>query len=141
MSEILSVYSPLENAIYPSILYPDYIKSGTWPVDGIQISDEEAIQFSGGNKPLGKMLAMVNESLYWVDEPAPSNQVILAKIISDLSALYKSDIYDLNTAYLAAIVNDGPSEAIKQLAVRNEISARKAKYANDVQEAKSRYPV
>lgn len=66
---IKSVYSPSENAVYNALLYDNYIKAGTWPTDAIQISDEDAIKFSGGNKPAGKMLAMIDGLLMWVDEP------------------------------------------------------------------------
>ncbi|EFE0695488.1 tail fiber assembly protein, partial [Escherichia coli] len=60
---IQSVYSPSENAIYLSILYDDYVKAGTWPKDGVPISDEDAEQFNGGNKPNGKMLGVVDGAL------------------------------------------------------------------------------
>lgn len=62
-------YSPSENAIYNAALYESYIKEGTWPQDGIEISDEDAVRFNGGNKPTGKMLGMVSGTLAWVDEP------------------------------------------------------------------------
>ena len=66
---IQSVYSPSENVIYLSVLYDDYVKAGTWPKDGIAISDEDAEKFNGGNKPAGKMLGVVDGALAWVDEP------------------------------------------------------------------------
>ncbi|EEX3086517.1 tail fiber assembly protein, partial [Escherichia coli] len=69
MNKVKSVYSPSENAIYNAALYESYIKEGTWPQDGIEISDEDAVRFNGGNKPTGKMLRMVSGALAWVDEP------------------------------------------------------------------------
>lgn len=54
MNKVKSVYSPSENAIYNAALYESYIKEGTWPQDGIEISDEDAVRFNGGNKPTGK---------------------------------------------------------------------------------------
>lgn len=69
MNKVKSVYSPSENAIYNAALYESYIKEGTWPQDGIEISDEDAVRFNGGNKPTGKMLGMVSGTLAWVDEP------------------------------------------------------------------------
>ncbi|WP_336659514.1 tail fiber assembly protein [Enterobacter asburiae] len=69
MNKIKSVYSPSENAIYNAVLYESYIKEETWPQDGIEISDEDAVRFNGGNKPTGKMLGMVSGALAWVDEP------------------------------------------------------------------------
>lgn len=141
MPDVSSVYSPSENAIYPSVLYLDYIKAGTWPSDGIDISEEDAVKFSGANKPAGKILAMVDGSLCWIDEPPPPNNVLLARAISEISAVYKSDINELNAAYVAALVNDGSSEAAKVAAVRSQITTRKAKYTSDIQDAKLRYPV
>lgn len=73
-----SVYSPSENAIYPSILYDDYVKAGTWPEDGMAISDEDAEKFNGGNKPYGKILGLVDGALSWVDEPPPSPEQKIA---------------------------------------------------------------
>lgn len=67
--EIKSVYSPSENAIYNAAFYENYSKAGTWPKDGIEISDEDAEKFNGGNKPLGKMLSMALGHLEWIDEP------------------------------------------------------------------------
>ncbi|HGD7755123.1 TPA: tail fiber assembly protein [Escherichia coli] len=78
MNKIKSVYSPSENAIYNAELYESYIKEGTWPQDGIEISDEDAIRFNGGNKPTGKMLGMVSGSLAWVDEPPLSPEQKIA---------------------------------------------------------------
>ncbi len=69
MNKVKSVYSPSENAIYNAALYESYIKEGTWPQDGIEISDEDVVRFNGGNKPTGKMLGMVSGALAWVDEP------------------------------------------------------------------------
>lgn len=75
---IQSVYSPSENSIYSSILYDDYVKAGTWPKDGMAISDEDAEKFNGGNKPDGKMLGLVDGALSWVDEPPPSPEQKIA---------------------------------------------------------------
>ncbi|GAB7453277.1 hypothetical protein OUHCRE13_29030 [Enterobacter roggenkampii] len=66
-----SVYSPGEHAIYPSVLYEEYMQSGTWPADGIEISDADAVTFNGSNEPSGKMVSMVDGVLCWVDRPAP----------------------------------------------------------------------
>lgn len=70
MKEIISsVYSPSENAIYQSALYNEYSAAGTWPRDGINITEGDVKQFNGGNKPSGKMLGFVNEKLLWIDLP------------------------------------------------------------------------
>lgn len=66
-----SVYSPSRNAIYPAEYYSYYDAAGVWPTDGIEISDEDAALFNGGNEPSGKMVGMVDGKLCWIDRPAP----------------------------------------------------------------------
>lgn len=66
-----SVYSPSQNAIYPAEYYSYYDAAGVWPADGIEISDEDAVKFNGGNEPSGKMVSMVDGKLCWIDRPAP----------------------------------------------------------------------
>ncbi|EPO7430907.1 tail fiber assembly protein [Yersinia enterocolitica] len=71
MENIKSVYSPSQSAIYPALLYDDYQRAGSWPDDGIEISDEDAIKFNGVNQPDGKMLNYKNGALCWIDRPVP----------------------------------------------------------------------
>lgn len=66
-----SVYSPSEHVIYNAAFYDDYKLAGTWPADGIEVSDEDAITFNGSNEPTGKMLDYQNGTLCWADRPAP----------------------------------------------------------------------
>ncbi|MFE4112694.1 tail fiber assembly protein [Kosakonia sp. YIM B13611] len=66
-----SVYSPSEHIIYNAAFYADYQRAGTWPADGIEVSDEDAVTFNGRNEPTGKMVDYQNGALYWVDRPAP----------------------------------------------------------------------
>lgn len=66
-----SVYSPSQHAIYNSAFYTDYQRAGTWPSDGIEISDEDALKFNGSNEPSGKMLDHKDSALCWSDRPAP----------------------------------------------------------------------
>lgn len=115
--EIKSVYSPSENAVYNALLYGDYIKAGTWPKDGIEISDEDADKFNGGNKPLGKMLAMVSGYLEWVDEPPLSperqkadaeNMKATLRVRADSEINWRQDAVDTGEATddeAAALIN------------------------------------
>ncbi|HDX3194916.1 TPA: tail fiber assembly protein [Escherichia coli] len=66
-----SVYSPSEHVIYNADFYEDYKLAGTWPDDGIEVSDEDAVTFNGSNEPSGKMVSMADGVLCWVDRPAP----------------------------------------------------------------------
>ncbi|SLM61282.1 MULTISPECIES: tail fiber assembly protein [Dickeya] len=72
MKNMKSVYSPSQNVIYPAQLYADYQRAGTWPADGIDISDDDAVRFNPVNQPAGKVLGYVAGALAWVNEPAPS---------------------------------------------------------------------
>ncbi len=67
-----SVYSPSEHAIYHAVLYSRYQSAGTWPADGIEISDADAIKFNGSNEPAGKYVGQdENGKLCWIARPAP----------------------------------------------------------------------
>lgn len=65
MSGQLSVYSPRENVIYSKLLFNDYKTAGTWPDDGIEITDDDAIKFSPVNQPNGYKLGFSNGELFW----------------------------------------------------------------------------
>jgi hypothetical protein len=73
--------------------------------------------------------------------PQPTNTQLLAMELTELSITYKSDIYELNTSYLAAIVSDGSSEVTKQQIVRDQINQRKSQYVSDIADAKEKYQV
>ncbi|MDN2488519.1 tail fiber assembly protein [Kosakonia sacchari] len=66
-----SVYSPYEHVIYNSVFYEDYQRAGTWPTDGVEISDKDAITFNGSREPTGKMLDYREGALCWIDRPSP----------------------------------------------------------------------
>jgi hypothetical protein len=66
-----SVYSPSQHVIYNAAFYDDYKQAGTWPSDGIEISEEDAIVFNGSMEPTGKMLDYIEGVFLWVDRPEP----------------------------------------------------------------------
>ncbi|PUX30702.1 phage tail protein [Cronobacter sakazakii] len=114
---IQSVYSPSENAIYLSILYDDYVKAGTLPKDGVPISDEDAEQFNGGNKPNGKMLGVVDGALAWVDEPprTPEQQKSdAANMKATLRAKADAEISWRQDAVDAGIATDEETSTLTQ---------------------------
>lgn len=134
------LYSPQDNSFYPKLLESDYKLAGTWPDDAIEIESDVFYEFSG-TPPEGKQRGAGSDGMpHWVDIPPLPNSVVLAGIISSLGVDYKNEIAELNAAYLSAIVSDGPSEVAKQQVVRDQISARKAKYASDIADAKEKYP-
>ena len=129
------------NCFYPYSLKDSYELSGTWPSSFTQVSDEVFIEFTS-IIPEGKMVGTDSNGMpVWVDIPPKTNEELLSAEITNLSILYKSDISDLNTSYLAAIVSDGPSEITKQQVVRDQITQRKAQYTADIAAAKEKYPV
>ena len=136
-----SVYSQSEHVIYPGILYESYQKAGTWPTDGIEISDEDAIKFNGSNQPAGKMLDYVNGQLCWVDLPPKPDSELLKEELQTLSVNYQVDIEKLNRAWLAAAVNDGVNETSKKDAVLAQINTRKNQYASDKAAVIAQYPI
>ncbi|TDN51019.1 virus tail fiber assembly protein lambda gpK [Buttiauxella sp. JUb87] len=97
---ICSVYSPSENAIYQLTLYSEYIAAGTWPMDGIDITDEDANRFNGGNKPLGKMLGMVNGNLAWIDEPPMTQEQLIAHADVKKQSLINAAMQSINVLQL-----------------------------------------
>lgn len=134
------IYSAETNSFYPLSLKSEYEASGTWPSSYIEVSDETFYEFTQNKE--GKVRAPDADGRpVWVDIPSPPNDVLLSLEISKLGVLYKQDIADLNTAYLAAIVSDGPSEVTKQQIVRDQITQRKAQYVADIAAAKEKYPI
>lgn len=134
------IYSAETNCFYPISLKSAYEKSGTWPSSYIEVSDDTFFEFTQ-NKEGKVRVPDADGRPVWVDTPAPPNDVMLSLEISSLGIKYKQDIADLNTAYLAAIVNDGPAEVTKQQVVRDQITQRKAQYVADIAAAKEKYPV
>lgn len=119
------------------------------PTEGALAQDPNAIlvseavfnTFGLGFPPEGKTRIVGDNGMPdWGDASGPTNAEKLSMSISKLSVDYKKDIAELNTAYLAAIVNDGPSEATKQQMVKYQIAERKSKYAADVAAEKDKYP-
>ena len=104
-----SVYSPSEKAIYPSSFYDAYISAGTWPKDGIDISDDDAEKYSGANQPTGKMLGYIDNSLSWVDLPSPTAEEEVASAVAYKTSLlsqitFKTQIWQ--TQLVLGIITD-----------------------------------
>lgn len=87
------------------------------------------------------LVAITESEAMEIVNPQPTNSQLLSKELSELSIVYKNDIYDLNASYLAAIVSEGPSEIAKQQIVREQINQRKSQYVSDIANAKEKYPV
>lgn len=65
-------YSPSVDTCYPEILYDAYVDSGTWPTDGIRISDELYVEFFLSTPPENKKRYWNSstKTFSWSDIPA-----------------------------------------------------------------------
>lgn len=135
------LFSGSNLAFYPEELAQDYIEAGTLPEDTVLVTQEVRDEFNS-QPPEGKVLSSgVDGHPVWADAPAIPNEVLLHNELEKISSLYEVDINELNQAYLAAIVSDGPNETIKQTAVRTAITDRKSQYVADKAAARQKYPV
>ncbi|CBJ80158.1 putative CPS-53 (KpLE1) prophage; tail fiber assembly [Xenorhabdus bovienii str. Jollieti] len=67
------VYSAKTNSFYPVKLQLRYIDAGSWPDDGIEVSEETYLEFS--TPPEGKMLIADDDGLpVWADIPPPTSK-------------------------------------------------------------------
>lgn len=84
----LYVYSPLTNGFYPRELREVYDDAGSWPDDGVAVSDVVYHQYQTLPPPEGKMRIAGNDGLpAWADIPAPSVAELKAEATAKLSAL------------------------------------------------------
>lgn len=134
------VWSASHVSFFPKAMLQDYESAG-WNLSDVVDVVDDIFQTYRSMPPEGKILGVVDGMPAWIDKPAAPNSVLLSDVLTSLASDYKNDIAQLNTAYLAAIVNDGPSETTKQQAVRDQITQRKAKYVSDIAAAKLQYPV
>lgn len=134
------VWSALHVSFFPKSMLQDYELAGWNLSDAIDVGDS-LFQTYKAMPPDGKMLGVVDGMPAWIDKPPVPNSVLLSDELSRLASEYKNDRVQLNDAYVAAMVSDGPSEQTKQQAVRDQITQRKAQYTADIAAAKLQYPV
>ncbi|MBD2809869.1 tail fiber assembly protein [Xenorhabdus sp. Vera] len=66
------IYSANDNAFYAVELKPDYINAGTWPDDGIGVSEVIFHEFARSAPPEGKYRVAGTDGLpVWADIPPP----------------------------------------------------------------------
>ncbi|WP_422824421.1 tail fiber assembly protein, partial [Xenorhabdus bharatensis] len=67
------IYSAKTNAFYPVAWKQAYIKAGSWPEDGIEVSEAVYMEFAIHQPPEGKQrVAGHNGYPTWVDIPPPT---------------------------------------------------------------------
>ncbi|WP_164716887.1 hypothetical protein [Cedecea lapagei] len=133
------IYSPENNSFFPFGLKDDYEKSGIWPSDGVEVSDDIFLIYSG-KPPAGKVRGPGNDNYpSWLNvAPIPDSEMMLIEL-TNLSKKYQEDISALNNSWVAAAVSDGINEDVKKNAVIQQINDRKAKYDADRAEVISKY--
>lgn len=136
-----SFYSPSEKTIYNDFYKDDYDRAGTWPDDGVEISDEDAQQFNGTNQPPNSTLEMVNGKLSWVQGPGKSDSQKYFDELDALNSDYQRNKSSLMDAYLNAMLYDGSAEPTKRTAIYNELQALNQKYASDIDALDAKYGV
>ncbi|WP_273761520.1 hypothetical protein [Aeromonas hydrophila] len=135
------LWIPSSLVFIPEYLSGDYSSSG-WDLSGGKLVNEDVFNEFSVQPPAGKIRGVdVNGMPCWDDAPTIPNEDLLHDELQKISDQYKLDINELNQAYLAAIVSDGPGEVAKQAAVRFAIDERKAKYVADKASAREKYPV
>lgn len=76
-------YSPSKNAFYPVSLKLDYEAAGTWPADGVQVSDDVAEEFMA-EPPEGKIRVAGGDGFpAWADKPEPTHEEQVAAADAD----------------------------------------------------------
>lgn len=132
------LWSANNNAFFPLDMVETY-KSAGWVLDDAVEATESMMEFYGA-APVGKIRGVGPEGMpTWKDIPQPSDDEKKRRELLDLSNEYKSDIQELNAAWLAAAVNDGENEISKKDIVFAEITDRKARYASERADIISKY--
>ncbi|MGK0704999.1 tail fiber assembly protein [Yokenella regensburgei] len=73
------IYSANDNAFFPTIYRADYERAGSWPVDGVDVTDSVFYAYSG-LPPKGKIRRPGDDGMpSWVDAPAKSKDELIAE--------------------------------------------------------------
>ncbi|ENU6138672.1 tail fiber assembly protein [Escherichia coli] len=101
-------YSPSKNEFYLSDLRSEYLKSGAWPEDSVEVSDDIVFNFIQTPAEKGKMRITGDDGLpAWTDIPAPTQEDIIAanedkkaalRVIADSEIAWRQDAVDVGMA-------------------------------------------
>lgn len=72
-------YSAKTNAFYPKELINDYINSGTFPNDAVEVDMASYLKFSS-QPPVGKIRGCENGELCWITEPVLKDNELLEQL-------------------------------------------------------------
>ena len=94
------IFSATTNAFYPLSMKDDYVKAGSWPSDGLEVSDEDFNKYSG-YAPEGKQLTS-NKKGYpvWCDLPPLSKEQLISIAESQRSAKISAAVQSISLLQL-----------------------------------------
>lgn len=80
------IFSPANNAFYNTSMKSLYDSAGTWPHDGIKVTNNVFNEFTQ-SAPEGKVRAASDDGLpVWVDIPAPSKEQMIEVANAELAS-------------------------------------------------------
>lgn len=102
----MAFFSPTTCGFYAAELKENFVASGTWPADAVEISAAEYAEFKSP-PPSGKMLGAADGKPAWVDIPAPTQEELIAvaeqqklqlRITADSEISWRQDAVDTEIA-------------------------------------------
>ncbi len=121
------IFSATDNAFYPLSMRQQYADAGTWPENGIQVSDDIFNEFTATPEP-GKMRIAGSDGLpAWSDIPPPSHEELIA-IAEQVSQqlLTQADVVmlDWRTELMLGEISDANRAKLSAwIAYKNEVKA------------------
>ncbi|WP_454843237.1 tail fiber assembly protein [Rahnella aceris] len=112
----LYVYSPLTNGFYPRELRDVYDDAGSWPDDGIAVTDVVYREYQTLPPPEGKMRIAGADGLpVWADIPAPTHEELKADAVATLSGLMTKANLAIAPLQDAVDIEDATDDEIAKL--------------------------
>ena len=121
------IFSATENAFYPLSMRQQYADAGTWPENGIQVSDDIFNEFTATPEP-GKMRIAGSDGLpAWSDIPPPSHEELIAiaeQVSQQLLTQADAVMLDWRTELMLGEISDANRAKLSAwIAYKNEVKA------------------
>ena len=120
------LFSASENAFYPTSLQHLYVDAGTWPEDGVEVSDEMFLVYSAMPPP-GKIRGVIKGMPAWTDMPPPTREELIAiaeQVRQQLLAHADAVMLDWRTELMLGEISDANRTKLSAwLAYKNEVKA------------------
>lgn len=121
------IFSATDNAFYPLSMRQQYSDAGTWPENGIQVSDDIFNEFTATPEP-GKMRIAGSDGLpAWSDIPPPSHEELIAiaeQVSRQLLTQADAVMLDWRTELMLGEISDANRAKLSVwIAYKNEVKA------------------